>query len=50
MNIDLWKNFVSTGSVADYLKYRQSEQEEAELNNANNNQGISNQRTDNGGE
>lgn len=50
MNIDLWKNFINSGSVIDYLKYRNSVQEEAEPNNADNNQRIDNKRTDNWGE
>ncbi len=50
MNIDLWKNFLNSGSVVDYLKYRQSEDEKAEVDNANDNQGIDYKRTDDWGE
>lgn len=39
MNNDLWYNFVQTGSVQDYLKYKQNEDKKAEITNANNNQG-----------
>lgn len=50
MNNDLWNNFVHTGSVKDYLKYRQNEDEKAEITNANISQGFNNQGTDNRGE
>ncbi len=42
-----WQQFLNTGSVEDYLNYRQGEKaREDEYFN----QGISNQRTDNRGE
>ncbi|MFR5876762.1 MAG: hypothetical protein ACLUFN_09765 [Eubacterium sp.] len=51
MNNDLWNNFIHTGSVEDYLKYRESEENtKADLTNANNNQGLNNQRADYRGE
>jgi hypothetical protein len=47
MNNDLWNKFVNTGSVADYLQYKQNEDKtKADLTNANNNEGFSNQGTD----
>ena len=40
---ELWNIFTQTGSVEDYLKYREN-------NDADNNEGLDNKRTDNGGE
>lgn len=50
MNNELWLNFVHTGSVQDYLKYKKDEEEKAEIVNADNNQGTCYQRADNRGE
>jgi hypothetical protein len=51
MNNDLWDKFVHTGSVTDYLAYKQNEDNtKAELTNANNNQGFNNKGTINRGE
>lgn len=50
MSIDLWNDFLHTGSVQDYLKYKQSENEKAVITNANDNQGTYNQGTDYRGE
>ena len=48
---NLWQNFVSTGSVSDYLKYKQSENKnEVVQTDADKNKGTYNQRTDGGGE
>jgi hypothetical protein len=48
---EYWNNFVSTGSVNDYLKYKQNQNnKETELTNANDNKGIDNKRTDHWGE
>ena len=44
---DLWKAFTLTGKVDDYLKYKKSNQE---TENANENQGLDNKRTDYRGE
>lgn len=45
--MDLWKSFCATGSVADYLKYKENEKINGVVqSNANENKGISNQRTD----
>lgn len=44
---DEWKQFVSTGSVEDYLNYKQREKAR---DNEYYNQGTCNQRTDNRGE
>ncbi len=41
---DLWQQFIQTGSVADYLKYKENQTQE--LTNANDRQGLDNQRTD----
>lgn len=50
MNYDLWNKFKSTGSVFDYLNYKQNEYENEysriEITNANNGQGFNNQGTD----
>lgn len=50
MNNELWLNFVQTGSVQDYLRYRKNEEEKAEIVNADNNKGSCYQRADNRGE
>lgn len=51
MNNDLWNNFVHTGSVADYLKYKENEDKtRADFNNADNNQGLNHQGADYRGE
>jgi hypothetical protein len=42
-----WLSFIQTGSVFDYLNYKENEKAK---NNDDCNQGISNQRTDNRGE
>lgn len=48
---NLWQNFVSTGSVMDYLKYKQSKNKnEVVQTDADENKGTYNQRTDGGGE
>lgn len=41
---ELWNVFTQSGSVDDYLKYKENE------NNANNNEGFDNKGTDNRGE
>lgn len=46
MNIDLWKNFVNSGSVVDYLKYKEYQNKRTEFENANDNQGFDYKRTD----
>lgn len=51
MNNDLWNNFIHTGSVEDYLKYKENEDRSgADFINADNNQGFNNQGTDYRGE
>lgn len=45
-----WLNFTKTGSVLDYLKYKENENSLRAENNAKNNEGISNKGTDNRGE
>jgi hypothetical protein len=47
MNEDAWQTFCTTGSIIDYLKYKQDEKvkEDGDIN-----KGLSNQRTDNRGE
>lgn len=51
MNNDLWNNFLHTGSVEDYLKYRENEDKtKADFIDANNYQGFNNQGTDCRGE
>lgn len=51
MNNDLWNAFLNSGSVFDYLKYRElTELDNEDGINGDNNQGISNQRTDDWGE
>ena len=51
-----WNDFVNSGSVSDYLKYKRQEREQAEFtavkgeNNVSFNKGLSNQGTDNRGE
>ena len=45
---DWWKQFTQTGSVADYLKYRENQKQE--LTNADNRQGLNHQGTDRRGE
>lgn len=42
-----WLNFCNTGSIEDYLKYKESEKAN---NNDDFNQGLSNSRADNRGE
>ena len=46
MKEELWHRFLQSGSVSDYLRYKQEENEKAEQSNANNNQGLGYQRTD----
>lgn len=48
MNNDLWQKFLSTGSVEDYLIYKQNEYEtDNGLNsNADSDKGLNNKRTD----
>ena len=47
---NLWQNFVSTGSVSDYQKYKQSENKnEVVQTDADKNKGTYNQRTNGGG-
>ena len=47
---NLWQNFVSTGSVSDYLKYKKEENKnEVVQTDANKNERTYNQRTDGGG-
>lgn len=44
--LDLWQNFTQTGSVNDYLKYKENQKnEELQITNANNNQGLNYQGT-----
>lgn len=56
MKNDLWNNFLHTGSVQDYLKYKQNEGVGAVISptnvitNANDNQGLDNKGTDYRGE
>lgn len=50
--MDLWKNFLQTGSVSDYLKYKENENQNdglsrIEITNANYNQGLDNKGTNN---
>ncbi len=48
---NLWQNFVTTGSVSDYLKYKKSgNKNEVVQTDANKDEGTYNQRTDGGGE
>ena len=48
---DLWQNFVVSGSVADYLKYKQKEkQNEVVQTDADKDKGTYNQGTDGRGE
>lgn len=47
MNDDKWNDFVNSGSILDYLKYKENEKVKE---NENLYQGLSNQRTDNRGE
>lgn len=47
---DMWKKFLTTGSVQDYLNYKNSENlddefSRIEITNANYNQGLNNQGT-----
>lgn len=47
----LWESFAKSGRIDDYLKYKENENDyEAELNNADYNQGFSNSRADSGRE
>lgn len=41
---DLWQQFIQSGSVADYLKYKENQTQE--LTNANDRQGLDYQGTD----
>lgn len=41
--MDLWNQFIQTGSVKDYLNYKKEEQE---LINANDSKGFNNQGAD----
>lgn len=50
MQDDLWKKFTLSGSVNDYLQYRNNEKNKDSYINANENKGDSNKRTDGGGE
>lgn len=51
MQNDLWSKFTLTGSVEDYLRYKQNEQFFGDVNlDANENTGIGNKRTDGGRE
>lgn len=45
---DLWQRFIATGSVADYLNYKQHNSEIK--NNADADKGIDNKRADSWGE
>ncbi len=55
---DLWRQFAQTGSVADYLKYKEQERQQAQDSCARNafigyenyNQGACDKGTNNGGE
>ncbi|MCC8073775.1 MAG: hypothetical protein LIO62_06600 [Clostridiales bacterium] len=47
MTDDFWNLFLSTGSVQDYLKYKDNEKAE---NDGDSYKGFSNQRADSGGE
>lgn len=44
-----WQNFVISGRVADYLKYKEHEEKKAETLNANINEGNYYQGTNGGG-
>lgn len=49
--MDLWQQFWNSGSVEDYLAYKNSQPTaDAEVKDANDDQGHYNQRTDNWGE
>ena len=48
MNDNSWTQFLNSGSVYDYLKYKQNEKDKGE--NDDFNKGLSNQRTDSRGE
>lgn len=52
MNNDLWQNFLKSGSVADYLIYKQSEYIDGDgtNNHADSDKGFDNKRTDYSGE
>lgn len=52
MNNDLWQNFINSGSVADYLIYKQSEHinSNRKNDNADSDKGFDNKRTDCSGE
>lgn len=43
-DFDLWQKFTATGSVLDYLQYKQLDNK-VDVKNANTNQGIDNKRT-----
>lgn len=48
MKDEFWQSFAQTGSIADYIKYKEHEKQikqKAEFKNANNNEGIDNQGT-----
>lgn len=51
-----WLNFLNTGSVSDYLKYKEQEKEQYDMTAAKDNdygsfnKGLGNQGTDNRGE
>ena len=55
---DFWQQFAQTGKVADYLKYKEQERQQAPQPGASNmlgsyenyNQGACDKRADNGGE
>lgn len=48
---NLWQNFISSGKVEDYLKYKKSEiKNEVVQTDANKDKGTYNQRTNGGGE
>lgn len=45
-----WVNFTQTGNILDYLKYKQNEKNLRAENDAQENEGFSNKRTDHWGE